>query len=362
MSKRKVCIIADPIDEQYAGIYTYAAGLIAGLERLAPMDVEFTYLHLRPNVFFDGKKEIIVSLKRNIPGYATFRKFFYLPYLFRKHHFDVVHDLSHIAPFPFKNTRYKKIFTVHDLTPVLFPEWHIKNSTIVHSILFPRLFKTADAVIAVSNATKKDIQKVYPFAPNIIVTHLAGKELNVQKHVKEKTILFVSTIEPRKNVITLVRAYEHLRTNYPEVTHKLVLVGKKGWKSEESVDAIMQSVYKKDIIWKEYISDEELSKTYASASIFVYPSSYEGFGLPILEAMSYGLPVIGARNSSISEIVGDYGVLCDTDDYLDFSEKMYSLCTDEKLYETYHTLALERVSQFSWDYTAKQTLDLYRTI
>ncbi len=362
MTKKKVCIIADPIDEQYAGIYTYAAGLISGLERIGADDIDITYLHLRENLFFEGKKELIVPLKRHIPGYATFRKFFYLPFLFRKHQFDIVHDLSHIAPFPFKKTKYKKIFTVHDLTPILFPEWHIKNSVIVHSILFPILFRTADAVVAVSEATKSDIMNTFPDAPPVTVTHLAGKELEPVLAEKEKIILFVSTIEPRKNVVTLVKAYEHLRSTYSEVTHKLVLVGKQGWKSEESMAVIMNSPWKNDIIWKEYIPDEELTKTYASASIFVYPSQYEGFGLPILEAMKYGLPVVGANNSSIAEVIGEYGLLCETTDYLDFSEKLYTLCTDDNIYELYHKKSLERATHFSWNDTAKQTLDLYRTL
>lgn len=362
MIKRKVCIIADPIDEQYAGIYTYAAGLIHGLEKIAPIDIEITYLHLRENPFFTGKKELIVPLKRGVPGYATFRKFFYLPHLFRKHNFDVVHDLSHIAPFPFKKAPYKKIFTVHDLTPILFPQWHIKNSVIVHCLLFPILFKTADSVIAVSEATKRDIQKTFTYAPNVTVTHLAGKELRAIKTQKEEAILFVSTIEPRKNVVTLVKAYEHLRDTYPSVTHKLVLVGKRGWKSEESIDAIEGSKWNKDILWKEYVSDEELAQTYASASVFVYPSSYEGFGLPILEAMGYGLPVIGANNSSIAEVIGEYGLLFETDDFLDLSKKLYTLCTDEVCYAEYSRKSLERVSQFSWEHTAQQTLELYRTL
>lgn len=360
--KKKICIIADPIDEQYAGIYTYAAGLITALERLAPTDVEFTYLHLRPNSFFEHLKELILPLKRGIPGYATFRKFIHIPYLLRKHRFDVVHDLSHIAPFPFKKTKYKKVFTVHDLTPVLFPEWHIKNSTVVHKILFPILFRTVEAVIAVSEATKKDILKTYPYAPSITVTHLAAKELERVQLPREKVILFVSTIEPRKDVITLVKAYEELRSAHPEVSHKLVLIGKMGWKSDESVTAIESSLYKDDIIWKQYVSDEELAKAYGSASVFVYPSRYEGFGLPILEAMGYGLPVVAANNSSIAEVVEDYGLLFNTGDYLDFSKKLYSLCTDEKTYEHYHQLALERASQFTWEQTAKATLDLYRTL
>lgn len=359
----KVCVIADPIDEQYAGIYTYAKGLIDAFEKLGDKRFEITYLHIDENEYFKGMRELIVPLKRNIPGNATFRKFFWIPYLLKKHGFDVVHDLSHIAPFPRKNTSYKKVFTVHDLTPVLFPQWHIKNSVVVHRILFPWLFKRVDGVIAVSESTKSDIQNTYPFAPEPKVTHLATKEsprpFNIPM-IKKPYILSVSTVEPRKNYERLIGAYEQLVGK--GIKEDLVIVGKQGWKCEEVVKRIEESNVRDRIHWTHFVGERELATWYAFANVFVYPSLYEGFGLPLLEAMQRGLPVVTSNVSSMPDVVGDAGLLVDPYDVDSIANALYTMLSDDKLHDEYGRKSLARFAHFSWEKTARETLDIYETL
>ncbi len=359
----RICVIADPIDEQYAGIYVYARGLIDALEEVHDTRFEITYLHLKENEFFTGKKELIVPLQRSIPGSATFRKFFWIPFLLKKHKFDLVHDLSHIAPFPRKNTPYKKIFTVHDLTPILFPKWHIKNSVILHRILFPWLLKRVDGVIAVSENTKKDIQENYPFAPVPYVTYLAHQKMPAPHNIpmiSKRYILAVSTVEPRKNYPTLIKAFEALVEK--GVEEDLVIVGKRGWNCDEEVALINNSKVAGRIHWRGYIEERELATWYAHASVFVYPSFYEGFGLPIVEAMERGVPVVASKTSSMQEVVGDAGLLIDPQDVDTIIDSLYTILTDVTIHDEYARKSLQRGKEFTWERTAQQTLDIYEKV
>lgn len=384
--KNRICIIADYIDEQYAGIYTYARELITELVRL-DTDNEYTFLHCRKNAFFDGQREIIVPLKRFIPGVPSFRKFVWIPHILQKQHFDLVHDLSHIAPFAFARFPGKKVITIHDLTPVLFPQFHVWNSAVVHKIMFPQVFKKADAVIAVSENTKKDIiHKYHPPAP-VFVTPLGTRDLSLPPSPStppapsplfsnpsastsapltagfnkgDNYILFVSTLEPRKNVETLIKAYNLIRDRGR--TEKLVLIGKKGWKSEGIFHTLNESRYKEDIRSHDYIAENELGKYFQNASVFVYPSHYEGFGLPILEAMRFGVPVVAANNSSIPEVVGNAGLLFETKNVEDLAAKLYDLLENKQLRAELGHKGLKQVQKFTWENTARKTVEVYRQV
>lgn len=361
MKKIQLCIIADSIDTQYAGIFTYASELIPALERLKPEHVEITYLHQRKNAFFDGRKQLIVPSHRRYPGADTVRRMLRIPALLRSEGFDIVHDLGHIAPFPWKSEPYKKVLTVHDLTPILMPELHVKRSQLIHRLLFPRLVAHADHLITVSETTKTDVIRLLAPKCPVTATLLASKPLiySEEPPITTSYILCVSTLEPRKNIALLVHAFEKLKESGSR--HTLVLVGKEGWHVESLLQQINASPWRKDIMLTGFIPDAELGSWYAHADLVVYPSIYEGFGLPMLEAMQAGVPLLVHKTPAALEVAADGAHV--------FSMTVESLHTDMKQYLGDKQMAGElaakgqaRARTFTWERTAQKTWEVYRSL
>ena len=326
-----ICVIADCVDDQYAGVYTYATELINALERCKSSMVDITYLHFRKNDFFKGKKELIVPLAKRFPGSSTWRKFFVLPHILKQRKFQVVHELSHISPFLWKDAPYTKIMTIHDLTPILFPGFHVPQGHLLQRILLPHYMRVVDKIITVSISTAQDIERVY------------GRKKEVHP-------------------ILLASRFAALSLNATRKNNEIRLIGKKGWKCEDVFMLIDQSIWKDDIIWEGYVTEERMKEAYESAQVFVYPSFYEGFGLPVLEAMQYGLPVIAGNNSSIPEVLGNAGILCDVSKEDEIVHALQTLLLNpqaESLRRDLGTRAYERAQDFSWDRVAKETLQVY---
>lgn len=371
----KIAIIADPIDEQYAGIYVYAREFIQALER-NNQGHEIVYVHMRPNTFFDGMKELIIPLRRSIPGWASIRKFFIMPWLFRREKFDIVHDLSHIAPFTFWGGPYKRVITIHDLTPVLYPQWHIRASTIVHRIIFPFIFRRADLVICDSEHTREDVKANYKVRGRIEAVLLAARsevkpvdrsvataKLLEKYSISGDFLLYVGTLEPRKNLGLLIDVYEQLRQR-GSFAGKLVLVGKSGWFLSTFHERLgkMDPAIRSDIVLTGYVPDEDLSLFYSAAQVFLYPSFYEGFGLPPLEAMTCGCPVVVADNSSLPEVVNDGGILVPADDSGKWVEAVEQVLSDRAFRAKLSESALAVSKRFTWDQHVQTVVGMYDEI
>jgi len=369
----KIAIIADPVDEQYAGIYTYTKNLIENLIKIDKKN-EYVFIHIRKNLFFEGKgKEVIIPLWRWLPGYATFRKFLLIPWVLRKYQMDVVHEPAHIAPFLFFGGKYKKIVTIHDLTPVLFPQFHIRISQLVHAFAFPRLAKKADVIICDSKNTASDfINKYNP--KGLVTTVYLAADKNIYKPLPSQAIadfknrnnlpapfiLYVGTIEPRKNITCLIRAFEKIKER--GLPHQLILIGKSGWKNCKELACLQNSPWKNQIIWLEYVPIESLPFYYNAADLFVFPSSYEGFGLPLLEAMQCGCPIIAANNSSLPEVVGKGGVLVKTDDIDALADSIYNILSDSTYRKTLIQNGFKQAEKFSWEKCARETLHFFTSL
>jgi len=371
----RIAIIADPIDEQYAGIHVYAREFIEALERQNPGH-EIVYIHLEPNAFFQKKREKIIPLKRSIPLWATIRKFFLIPWYLRREKFDLVHDLSHIAPFTFWGGGYQRVVTIHDLTPVLFPQWHILASRVVHRLIFPFLFQRADLILADSESTKRDILAHYQVRGRLETVLLAGRR-SVQPVKSEQArawlqenyaltrpyLLYVGTLEPRKNLGWLLRLYQQLRER-GDFTGQLVLVGKKGWflQTFESTLSQMPEEIREDIVLTDYVEESHLGYFYSACSLFVYPSFYEGFGLPPLEAMQCGAPVLAADNSSITEVVGEGGILLPLEELEPWIEAAGKVLSDHDTRARLAQSGRDHAATFDWDQHARTVLNLYESI
>jgi len=359
---KKLCLIADAIDTQYAGPYTYASMLIPALEATRPADWEMTYVHARPNSFFSGRNAWLVPTTPRFPGSNTYRRLVRLPALLRKIQCTVVHDLGHIAPFPRKQESYGKVLTIHDITPILFPGWHVWQSRFMHRWIFPRIVARADHLITVSETTKNDVARVLHPAVPMSPIPLAAKKLPAPKKrlLDAPYILCVSTLEPRKNLDMLLTAFTALRKNGSSLN--LVLVGKVGWHAKELLAKIQQSPVRAYIHLPGFTSDEELSSWYAHARLAVYPSLYEGFGLPLLEAMGAGVPLICSDIPSTREVAGDAVLYVSPKDPRELAHAIDMLLTDSDLAARLQQKAQARAAQFSWEETARQTWAVYEQV
>lgn len=258
---------------------------------------------------------------------------------------------------------------VHDLIPIAHPEWFPTdaNKHTLESIVYS--VTERDRVVCVSESTRQDLlaYRTDLRPKQVTVAHLAGAEvfkptplsdtLRQRLGINSEYILSVCTLEPRKNLQLVVRAYEHLlQNNVDTKLPQLVLVGAIGWKTSELIDQInmLNAHHPNQVIITGYIEDEELAQLYTGASMFVYPSLYEGFGLPPLEAMQCGSPVITSNVSSLPEVVGMAGITIDPTDVNMLVSAMEQIRHDGR--DKYAQQSLYRSSEFSWRKMAQQVI------
>lgn len=285
---------------------------------------------------------------------------------------DVLWMPMHNLPFVCRKN-LQTVVTIHDLAFKIFPDYFPPSDLRKLNFLADYAIKHADKIIAVSQSTKNDIQKFYPdrredsmkvinhgFDNSLFTneTHDEKEFESISKtyNLKPKTyLLYVGAIQPRKNLSVLIKAFEKIKNKHPQL--KLVLAGQKAWMWEGVIRRIDDSPYKNDIIVTGTINFRERNALYGNALIFVFPSLYEGFGIPVLEALASGLPTICARNSSLVEVGGEAVQYFETENVQDLCEKIASITDDISLREKLVVKGFERVKEFSWDKCARETLD-----
>jgi len=286
---------------------------------------------------------------------------------------DVFHCMDYMIPPTFNKNI---VLTVHDLAFMRFPEFNFEWFVKKYSLMAARNIANSKKVLASSESTGADIIKFYGTVPEKVeVVHLAAGPVfkkfgpeDIDKAAVSKFgisgpyILSVGTIEPRKDFVTLIKAYNVARDKDPDFSHKLVIAGRTGWKSESTYHEHGLSPFKGDIIFTDRISDQELVQLYNQADIFAYTSLFEGFGFPPLEAMSCGLPVICSDSSSICEVVGDAGILVSPGDIAGFADNILKVLSDGSLMKRLSSNSLKRAEKFSWEQTARKTLEVYKSI
>lgn len=281
--------------------------------------------------------------------------------------FDVYHATNYVFTHAVKRAR--RVVTIHDLTLVLFPEWHprARVNSMTHEIA--RSLEIADHILADSAATRDDIIKhfsvrserisVVPLAADRSFRPLPAAEiqpvLSAWGLVQDGYLLFMGTIEPRKNLPRLLQAVELAGSRIGP----LVIVGADGWGSDEVARHIEKLQRAGRLSYLGYVPDDARPALITGARAFVYPSLYEGFGLPVLEAMACGVPVLASNVSSLPEVVGDAGLLVDPCDVDVIARGMVRLWQDEALRHELSRRGLERARGFSWERTASQTLSAY---
>jgi glycosyltransferase involved in cell wall biosynthesis len=285
-------------------------------------------------------------------------------------------DIFHATDFLLPSLRkMPSVFTLHDVSFLEYPETHLASNRWFLRLMVPIFVRQASAVIAVSKHTASDIVRRYAVPESKMYTIPLGVDprfhpiddaaslaTTQQKYnLPSRFILSVGTIEPRKNHLALLHAYEKLRATTGEEIG-LVIVGRRGWKAQGFLSALARSPVRDSVILAGQVADEDLPAIYNLAECFAYPSWYEGFGLPPLEAMACGVPVICANNSSLPEVVGDAGLLVDSSDDEGLARAMLQVTSQEDLRSTMAAQGKARAKSFSWQTTAERTHEVYQEV
>jgi glycosyltransferase involved in cell wall biosynthesis len=278
----------------------------------------------------------------------------------------------HVTPFLFPIHGGANVLTVHDLTPRLFPQYHTRAAIQIFEEAYENA-RAMDLILTSSQSTKRDLVewlgvgedriRVIPgaAAPQYRPMEDPEVRLVLQKHglSGRPYVLHIGTLEPRKNVSRLVDAFHQLKREEQSLGHRLVLVGRKGWMYEPVFETIRRLGLDADVTWLGFVPNEDLPALLTGADLFVYPSLYEGFGLPPLEAMSCGTPVVASGTSSLPEVVGDAGVLVNPDRADEIAKGMHRVLTDRQLAAALRDRGFARARTFSWERTARLTLAAY---
>jgi glycosyltransferase involved in cell wall biosynthesis len=266
------------------------------------------------------------------------------------------------------------VVTIYDLTALLFPQHHTAETRELQLRKFRFAQEEADVVIAISEATKRDIvahlkipaqrvRVVYggasPAFRPIEDREAVARTLVPMELVPDDYILYVGTIEPRKNIVRLIDAYDQTRRIVSQRVPRLVLAGASGWGCREVFERVETLGLEEAVVFLGRVPPEVLPALYNGAVLFVYPSLYEGFGLPPLEAMACGVPVITSNVSSLPETVGDAGVLIDPADTQALAAAIVSLLEDARRRVALSAHSLTRAGLFSWKRAARETLAIY---
>ncbi len=341
---------------QKTGIGHYTANLLAALRRIAP---ENEYIPL------DWGRDPAMRLDRRLRWQQ-----WELPRRAQAAQADILHVTGFDAP------RFKPcpvVLTVHDLIGALFPRQFPWAARCYWASWLPRSVRWADAIIADSENTRRDVMRltgipseritVIPLGvdPRFHAAQPAEALARVRQRygLPEAFILYIGTLEPRKGLDTLLAAFVQAAST---LAHDLVVVGKKGWYTEHLFNQVRVFGLEKRVHFTGYVADEDLPALYAAASLFAFPSRYEGFGLPPLEAMACGTPVVSSNAASLPEVVGQAGLSVPPDDAAALANAIWQVLCSPELSARLRQSGRQQAQGFTWDETARQTLAVYNQL
>lgn len=378
---QKVLIDASSLLSPITGIGRYTYETSKRLQNLTvdKYEIFFNYGFCSKELYVPSSKQTNTQLKAKklqsfIKKFSLLkkigRKFYAFIAKFNMNMYDFYWQPNFI---PTKNVKAKKIVcTLHDFSFKLQPHWHPKERLEYFNKNF-YLIQRATHIITGSKFTKKEIIDYMQISEDKIsvIYHGVDHELYKTYPLKEtqktkdefllpkKFLLFVGSIEPRKNLITLLKAY-NLLSQEQKSELPLILVGFKGWKNKDIMKEIEKN--KEYIRYLGFVTDTELAHIYNLATIFIYPSLYEGFGLPPLEAMACGAPVIVSNVASLPEVCGDAALYINPTDLQDIKDKILTLLNDETLRETLSQKGKAQAALFSWDKSAQEHLKVFQKV
>jgi glycosyltransferase involved in cell wall biosynthesis len=367
--------ILNPESGERAGVGHYVDGLVTALVRYYPKD-EFI-------LFFDYRTHDVAAYKqantkvKHFPfsQYGKFLSFGYSHMLITafllKEGLDVLHVPAGVIPVTYPK---KLVYTVHDLAIYSNPEW-FPSSFISRSVLVPQSLRKADGIITVSRSTARDLRHLFNIDRSRInvvyngfdVSKIPLKRRAIENITKFKLpkryFLFIGTIEPRKNIITLMRAFKQLLEHDTACSDvALVIAGQSGYHHEEVMQAMLDLKLKRNIRYLGYVTHNEKVELLKHALGFVFPTLYEGFGLPVLEAMALGVPTITSNNSSMPEITGKAAVLVDPKDQTGLARAMKDFLHKPALTQRLISAGPKQAAKFSWEICASETMAVYKKV
>lgn len=289
----------------------------------------------------------------------------------RRHGLELVHDPT--GAMPLMLTGARRVATIHDVIPYIYPATSSRLDWLIYRVWLPMAVRSLNAVITDSECSRCDILRylsvqsevvtVIPIAASPRYRPLSPAECApalARYGVTEPYILYVGSVEPRKNLVRLIEAFACLRDHAS--AYRLVIVGARRWKTTPIFATVTRLGLEPHVSFTGYVDEADLPALYASAALFVFPSLYEGFGLPVLEAMACGTPVVTANTSSLPEVAGDAALLVNPLDVDAISAAMLRVLVDPALAADLRERGLARARQFSWERTARETLAVYERV
>ena len=365
-----------PLSEPLTGIGHYTLELAFSLARNFPRD-EFELVSPKPfnPVAIGGiPRESIPNLRLTQAKSSSLRGHWWsvgLPMYARRARFDLFHGTNFEVPLW---KRRRTVLTIHDLSTLLYPETHRASAVRRARLRLPIAAKITDAIITPTETVRQEVcerLKVKPGkvtaiheAPRRTFSPMTKEEtvaIRKRLRVEDEFLLFVGTLEPRKNLLTMMRAFEEV-INRTSVRPQLVIAGGEGWLIDETLSFINSASLKDRILLTGYLNDEDLRALYSSCRAFIYPSLYEGFGLPPLEAMACGAPVIASRIAALQETLGDAAILIEPLDVQTLSRTIIEVLRDERRRAAMGEAGIKHAAKFSWDKAAMLTHELYAKV
>jgi len=360
----RVLINTIPLLTPLTGVGNYTYSLIKEFKKLKPEFEYFYYYGYITSKFYVYNPSNAFNWSgylKKIPLFSSIiRKLKSRCFFLQKKHFDIYFEPNFI---PLERIKAKKtIVTVHDLSFFKYPQWHPEERINYFQKNFFSRLSYANIIVTPSNFIKEELKEVMK---NLrlnkeIITIYNGYDPSLfypsAKEISKRHILFVGSIEPRKNLKSLLLAYK-LLPEYLRKDFQLLIIGFKGWKNRELFDLIKNMG--ENVIYKGYVPKQELADAYRKAICLVYPSFYEGFGLPALEAIACGCPVIASSSSSLSEVLGDSGYYIDPHDIEAIAKAITDVIEKEELRLELINKGLLRAKRFTWEKSAKKYLQLF---
>lgn len=374
----KIAIEATPLMSRSTGIERFVYCI---LDKLAGLDKENEYIlyyhggaqygkRIPPEFDFKKGKYKVVRIPLQILNFLRdYLKFPPLEIFIGKP--DVFWSTNYQIPVFWSRT--KIINTIYDLSSFIYPHYYTNSLSRIKKKM-PEAVQKADIIVTVSKNTKKDIHNIFkaPLEKIRVVYCGVSEEFFNEKDEKirdetrikyansERFILSVGTLSPRKNFVNLIKAFKIIKSRFPDI--KLVIAGQKGWLFEDIFSSVKNLGLEKDVIFTGVVSNEELNFLYNCAEVFAFPSFYEGFGIPVAEAMKCGAPICCSNTSSMPEIAGDAALYFNPNDKDEIAQLILRLLQDKSLKEELVKEGFKQVKNFLWEKSAQQVLDIFKSI
>lgn len=353
-----------------SGVGYYAENLLASMMEAAPQHDYLLFSNREINTSWAGLSERNIYKGRYFPVRLAWMQGV-LPGTLRQVRPDIVHFPNYLAPVA---TSCPYVVTIHDMTLFITPQLHRWKKLLLDRTLIPLVARKAEAIVTVSRSARDDIVRLLKVPADKVHVVLNAvspafqrvedaariEEVRARHNLHVPYVLYVGNIEPRKNLVRLIDAFARIKKN--GLPHKLVMVGQAGWHCEPIYAEVERQGLKSEVLFTGYVPFEDLPAIYSGAAALAFPSIYEGFGLPVLEAMACGTPVVTSRTSGLAEVADGAAVLVDPISVDEIASALTRVCTEPGLAGELSALGLARAREFTWQHAARSTIDVYEHV